>query len=158
MYPVNQVILGGDSMFSNNLDDIDMQIQRMEEYRKKLQRLKSQSSIQNNQTMIWDSIDSELSPMTDDQKGRLFADEDYVNTYNKIQTLVQNEILNLVKGRIENSQEGKMLLEKQLSIVKKLKTKIIEDTNKEMQLFNKFKEFSRTNPGITYDEFLRNNI
>ena len=135
MYPVNQVILGGDSMFSNNLDDIDMQIQRMEEYRKKLQRLKSQSSIQNNQTMIWDSIDSELSPMTDDQKGRLFADEDYVNTYNKIQTLVQNEILNLVKGRIENSQEGKMLLEKQLSIVKKLKTKIIEDTNKEMQLF-----------------------
>lgn len=158
MYPVNQVILGGDSMFSNNLDDIDMQIQRMEEYRKKLQRLKSQSSIQNNQTMIWDSIDSELSPMTDDQKGRLFADEDYVNTYNKIQTLVQNEILNLVKGRIENSQEGKMLLEKQLSIVKKLKTKIIEDTNKEMQLFNKFKEFSRTNPGITYDEFLRNNV
>lgn len=158
MYPVNQVILGGDSMFSNNLDDIDMQIQRMEEYRKKLQRLKSQSSIQNNQTMIWDSIDSELSPMTDDQKGRLFADEDYVNTYNKIQILVQNEILNLVKGRIENSQEGKMLLEKQLSIVKKLKTKIIEDTNKEMQLFNKFKEFSRTNPGITYDEFLRNNV
>ena len=43
-------------------------------------------------------------------------------------------------------------------IVKTLKSQIIEDTNKEMQLFNKFKEFSRTNPGITYDEFLRNNI
>lgn len=39
MYPVNQVILGGESMF-NNLDDIDMQIQRMEAYRQKLKQLR----------------------------------------------------------------------------------------------------------------------
>ena len=39
MYPVNQVILGGESMF-NNLDDIDMQIQRMEAYRQRLKQLK----------------------------------------------------------------------------------------------------------------------
>ena len=32
MYPVNQVILGGESIF-NNLDDIDTQIQKMEMYR-----------------------------------------------------------------------------------------------------------------------------
>ena len=30
MLPVNQFILGGDSMLNNNLDDIDSQIQRME--------------------------------------------------------------------------------------------------------------------------------
>ena len=36
MYPVNQVILGRDSMFNSNLDDLDVQIQRMEEYRQKL--------------------------------------------------------------------------------------------------------------------------
>ena len=39
MYPVNQVILGGDSMF-NSLDDIDTQIQKMEAYRQKLKQLK----------------------------------------------------------------------------------------------------------------------
>jgi hypothetical protein len=37
-------------------------------------------------------------------------DEDYVENYNKIQTMVQTEILNLVKGRIENTPEGKELL------------------------------------------------
>jgi hypothetical protein len=32
MYPVNQVFLGGDHMMSN-LEDLDLQIQRMEAYR-----------------------------------------------------------------------------------------------------------------------------
>lgn len=42
MYPVNQVILGGDSMFSN-IDDIDLQIQKMEAYRNRLHQLKTQN-------------------------------------------------------------------------------------------------------------------
>ena len=75
--PLNQFILGGDSMFSNNLDDIDTQIQRMELYRQRLKQLKS---------------------------------------------------------------------------------KIIDDTNREMQLFKKFQEYSKSHTGITYEEFLKENV
>ena len=132
MYPVNQVILGGDSMF-NSMDDIDMQIQKMEAYRTKLQQMKSQGR----QKLIWDEVDAEISPMTEEQRNKLFKDEDYVYTYNKLQSMVQAEILNLVKGKIENSPEGKELLEKQLKTIKKLKSKIIEETNREMELFKK---------------------
>lgn len=151
MYPVNQVILGGDSIF-NSLDDIDMQIQRMEAYRKKLQQLKNTPVPQR---LIWDEIDAEISPMSEEQRARLFGDEDYVNVYTKLQNMVQAEILNLVKGRIESHPEGKELLEHQLKLVKRLKGKIIDDTNREMELFKKFKEFSRTNPGVTYEEFIK---
>ena len=35
MYPVNQVFLGNDPMISN-LDDLDVQIQKMEAYRNKI--------------------------------------------------------------------------------------------------------------------------
>jgi hypothetical protein len=96
--------------------------------------------------------------MSDEQKEKLFSDSEYATIYNRLQMIVQAELLNLVKARIESTQEGKDLLESQLKLTRKLKSQIIEDTNREMQLFNKFKEFSRTNPGITYDEFLRNNI
>jgi hypothetical protein len=72
--------------------------------------------------------------------------------------MVNTEILNLVKSRIESTEEGKSILSKQLKIVKKLKKKIIEDTNKEMEIFTKFKEFSRNNPGVTYEEFIKNNL
>lgn len=153
MYPVNQVILGGDSMF-NSMDDIDMQIQKMEAYRTKLQQMKSQGR----QKLIWDEVDAEISPMTEEQRNKLFKDEDYVYTYNKLQSMVQAEILNLVKGKIENSPEGKELLEKQLKTIKKLKSKIIEETNREMELFKKFKECSKSNPSMTYEEFIKANM
>jgi hypothetical protein len=155
MYPINQVILGGTPM--DSLDSLDLQIQKMEEYRKRLQRMKNQQMVPS-QSLIWDSIDSELRPLSDEQKERLFSNSEYASVYNQLQMIVQAELLNLVKAKIESTPEGKDLLEAQLKVVKTLKSQIIEDTNKEMQLFNKFKEFSRTNPGITYDEFLRNNI
>lgn len=156
MYPVNQVILGGDPMMSS-IDDIDMQIQRMEAYRKRLQELKNNKP-QQPVKLIWDDIDAEVAPLTDEQKNRLFEDEEYAQNYMKIQNLVQSEILNIVKGRIENTPEGKELLQNQLKSVRKLKGKIINETNMEMEMFRKFKEFSKTNPGVTYEEFIKSSM
>lgn len=99
-----------------------------------------------------DEVDAEISPMTDEQKARMLQDEDYVDTYTKIQDMVQAEILNLVKGRIEATPEGKELLQRQLKIVKKLKGKIIQETNREMEMFRKF---SKTHPEVTYEEFIK---
>lgn len=110
------------------------------------------------QKLIWDEIDAEVEPLTNEQKERLFQDEDYVDTYTKIQGMVNAEILTLVKARIESTAEGKELLEHQLKVVKKLKGKIIDDTNREMEMFRRFREFSKQNPGITYEEFIKANM
>ena len=159
MYPVNQVILGGDSMFNSNLDDLDVQIQRMEAYRQKLKQLKeSQQQQPIQKSLIWDQIDAEITPMSNEQKNRLLNNADYVDTYNELQSIVQVELLNLVKAKIENTEKGKELLSKQLKIVKKLKTKIIEDTDREMELFKKFKEYSKKQPDTSYDEFIKENM
>lgn len=83
---------------------------------------------------------------------------DNIDVGNSIQTMVQNEILNLVKSRIESTPEGKELLQSQLKIVKKLKGRIIQETNKEMEVFRKFREFSKTNPEVTYEEFIKANM
>lgn len=164
MIPINQVILGGgdpllnSSMLSNNLDE---QLQLIERYKQNLEtakQMKQQIQVPTVQKLIWDDVDAELNPLTDEQKELLFKDEEYTDTYIKIQNIVQNEILNLVKGRIESTQEGKELLQKQLKIVKKLKGKIIQETNKEMELFRRFKEFSRQNPEVTYEEFIKANM
>lgn len=105
--------------------------------------------------LIWDEVDAELMPMSDEQRNRLFDDEEYAQTYARIQGLVQNEILSLVKARIEGTPEGKELLQQQLKIVKKLKSKIIDETNKEMEIFKRFREYSKTHPGVTYEEFIK---
>ena len=155
--PLNQFILGGDSMFSNNLDDIDTQIQRMELYRQRLKQIKESQQIQNSQPqrLIWDEIDQEITPMSNEQKNRLLNDQDYVSIYTELQSMVQSELLNLVKAKIEGSERGKDLLQKQLKIVRKLKTKIIEDTDREMEMFKRFKEYSKEHPNTSYDEFIK---
>lgn len=141
MFPVNQVILGGgDPLLSTTSigSNIEEQIQLLEKQKQLLENAKQQRMQQMTQPqvqqppqkLIWDEIDSEIEPMTDEQKNMLFQDEDYVDTYNKLQSLVQAEILSLVKGRIEGTQEGKDLLTHQLKIVKKLKGKIIDTTAK----------------------------
>lgn len=164
MIPINQVILGGGdpllgtSVVGNNLDE---QLQLLERYKQNLEaakQIKQQTASAPVQKLIWDEIDSEIVPMTEEQKNMLFQDEDYVETYTRIQGMVQAELLNLVKGRIESTQEGKDLLQSQLKIVKKLKGKIIQETNREMEMFRKFREFSKQHPEVTYDEFIKANI
>lgn len=164
MIPINQVILGGgDPLLGNSMvgNSLDEQLQLIEKYKQNLEAAKQlrqqaqpvQQSVP--QRMIWDEIDAEIGPMTDEQKTRMLQDEDYVDTYTKIQDMVQAEILNLVKGRIEATPEGKELLQRQLKIVKKLKGKIIQETNREMEMFKKFREFSKTHPEVTYEEFIK---
>lgn len=163
MGPVNQVILGGDpllggSMLGNNLD---AQLQLLEKYKQSLeaakQTMQQQAVSQQPQKLIWDEIDLEVEPLTDEQKNMLFSDDEYAETYTLIQGMVQSEILNMVKANIERNPKGKELLQNQLKNVKRLKGKIINETNREMELFKKFKEFSKVNPGITYDEFIKAN-
>lgn len=149
VYPTNQFILNGESMFSpmnmdTYLNNAEAQLQRMR--------------MQNSHKLIWDDIDAEVNPMSEEQKNRLLMDEEYAGVYNELQNLVQTELLNLVKVRIESTEKGRDLLSKQLRIIKNIKGKIINETNREMEMFMKFKEFSRQNPSITYEEFIKASI
>lgn len=168
MIPVNQVILGGDPLLGGSVigNSLDEQLQLLERYKQNLEaakQMKQQIQPQTTQAvpvqkLIWDDIDAEVEPMTEEQKSRLFQDDDYVETYTKIQNMVNAEILNLVKSRIESTQEGKELLSHQLKTVKRLKSKIIDETNREMEMFRKFREFSKQYPEVTYEEFIKSNM
>lgn len=174
MIPVNQFILGGSDpllypseKMTNSIDEqiafLQSQKQAINEaYRRNAIPNANNGTTQNQQVTqqpttqgIWDAIDAEIAPLTQEQQNMLLNNQDYVNNYNALQSMVQAEVLNLVRGKIEASEDGKHLLEEQLKLVKLLKSKIVEVTNKEMELFKAFKEASKTNPNLTYEEFLK---
>ncbi len=174
MIPVNQFILGGSNpllypseKMTNSIDEqiafLQSQKQAINEaYRRNAIPNANNGVTQNQQVTqqpttqgIWDAIDAEIAPLTQEQQNMLLSNQDYVNNYNALQSMVQAEVLNLVRGKIEASEDGKHLLEEQLKLVKLLKSKIVEVTNKEMELFKAFKEASKTNPNLTYEEFLK---
>lgn len=174
MIPVTQFILGGSDpllypseKMTNSIDEqiafLQSQKQAINEaYRRNAIPNANNGVTQNQQVTqqpttqgIWDAIDAEIAPLTQEQQNMLLSNQDYVNNYNALQSMVQAEVLNLVRGKIEASEDGKHLLEEQLKLVKLLKSKIVEVTNKEMELFKAFKEASKTNPNLTYEEFLK---
>lgn len=174
MIPVTQFILGGSDpllypseKMTNSIDEqiafLQSQKQAINEaYRRNAIPNANNGVTQNQQVTqqpttqgIWDAIDAEIAPLTQEQQNMLLNNQDYVNNYNALQSMVQAEVLNLVRGKIEASEDGKHLLEEQLKLVKLLKSKIVEVTNKEMELFKAFKEASKTNPNLTYEEFLK---
>lgn len=174
MIPVNQFILGGSDpllypseKMTNSINEqiafLQSQKQAINEaYRRNAIPNANNGVTQNQQVTqqpttqgIWDAIDAEIAPLTQEQQNMLLNNQDYVNNYNALQSMVQAEVLNLVRGKIEASEDGKHLLEEQLKLVKLLKSKIVEVTNKEMELFKAFKEASKTNPNLTYEEFLK---
>lgn len=174
MIPVNQFILGGSDpllypseKMTNSIDEqiafLQSQKQAINEaYRRNAIPNANNGVTQNQQVTqqpttqgIWDAIDAEIAPLTQEQQNMLLNNQNYVNNYNALQSMVQAEVLNLVRGKIEASEDGKHLLEEQLKLVKLLKSKIVEVTNKEMELFKAFKEASKTNPNLTYEEFLK---
>lgn len=170
MIPVTQFILGNSDpllypseKMTNSIDEqiafLQSQKQAINEaYRRNAIPNANNGTTQNQQVPtqgIWDAIDAEIAPLTQEQQNMLLSNQDYVNNYNALQSMVQAEVLNLVRGKIEASEDGKHLLEEQLKLVKLLKSKIVEVTNKEMELFKAFKEASKTNPNLTYEEFFK---
>lgn len=165
-----QVFVGSDpllsnSIINNNSSTIDAQLALLEKYKQNLEAARMSapsfpptSYTTKESTEIWDEIDTIINSMTDSQKEALFSDEGYMDNYNRLQNMVNTEMLNLVKGKIENSPFGKELLNKQLSLLKTLKSKIDKDTNIEIELFKRFRESSKENPELTYDEFIKSNI
>lgn len=164
MIPVNQFILGSSDpllypseKMTNSIDEqiafLQSQKQAINEaYRRNAIPNANNGTTQNQQVPtqgIWNAIDAEIAPLTQEQQNMLLSNQDYVNNYNALQSMVQAEVLNLVRGKIEASADGKHLLEEQLKPVKLLKSKIVEVTNKEMELFKAFKEASKTNPNLT---------
>lgn len=55
-----------------------------------------------------------------------------------------------------NSPRGKELLEKQLNNIRAKKDSIIEEANKELELFKKFQIAAQANPKLTYIDFCNN--
>lgn len=156
MIPVSQINIGGDPLLTTpNGFNIEEQLRQLELRKQTLESMKQLNPQAMPTSVIWNTIDSEVKVLTTEQLQKLFENEEYVRTYSRIQELVNAEILNLVKPRIESTPEGKQLLQEQLNLVRKMKPKIVEDTNREVELFRRFREFSKTNPDVTYEDFIK---
>lgn len=139
---------------------IDNQIAQMQSIKQQLvdNRLQPPQNVVNQQLKqitLFDEINNEVSALTNSQKEILFKDKEYAQNEYEIQTLVQEELINLVKAKLQAKPRGKELLDKQLKLVRDKKKEIVEESNREMELFKKFQIAAQANPDLSYAEFIK---
>lgn len=85
MIPVNQFILGSSDPLlypsEKMTNSIDEQIAFLQSQN---QQVPTQG--------IWDAIDAEIAPLTQEQQNMLLSNQDYVNNYNALQSMVQADV------------------------------------------------------------------
>ena len=103
---------------------------------------------------LWTKIDAEIANIDKYTSEALSTDENHKTINTQLQSIVQQELLFLVRDKVEQREDGKQLLEKQLQIIKQIKSNASDKRNKDIDLFNRFKEYSRIHPETTYEQFL----
>lgn len=143
--------------YQKDINNIDNQISQLMQLKQRTLDIynKSVPNNPNSQDSIWNKIDKEIIDCDKYTLEEISKNTDYIETNNKLNAIVQQELLVLVKQTIENREDGKALLEKQLEIVKSIKHKSKEIREEEIIMFNKFKEYSILHPDTTYEQFLK---
>lgn len=115
------------------------------EFAKKLAQLQQQRATINmqaqpSQTPLWDEIDKIEDGLTSGHRQILNQNEEYVESYQYVSKLVQDEILRIVRPRIEATQTGNDALRKHLALMQRLKKSIVQADEQKNALLNEYIE------------------
>lgn len=144
--------------FADYINNIDQQIAYFQKLKQEaasnFRQLDGNNGQYEQHNSLWSQIDAEFTNIDKYVSDTITKDERYVSINAQLQSIIQQELLYLVRDKVESRQDGKALLEKQLQVVKEIKSSAVDKRNKDIDLFNRFKEYSRLHPETTYEEFL----
>jgi hypothetical protein len=101
-------------------------------------------------TPIWDEIDTITANMSKAEFQKMSEDENYQSSLNALMEYVGSVQLQIIRPRIEQSEEGKKLLEQHLTNVKFLRKAAIADVDKKL---SDFEDYTKNYSNMSWDEY-----
>lgn len=149
-------LLGGTPDYSAQLRELEAKQRMLEERKKQAAQLYSQvdtgTSPQASQTPIWDEVDTITGNMSESEFAEMQSNPDYQASLKELMTYVGAMQLQAIRPMVEQSKEGKAILEQHLATVKVIRKSASAKVDKQLTLF---KEYTEKYSNMTYDEFLK---
>lgn len=157
------IFLGGNSdPLLGSIPSVDSRVQELEQAMRFLEQQKQnlvqmqtaspQQTPSVSRTPIWDEIDSITAKMTEKEFAVMASSDEFKESANAINEIVQATQLAQLRPVIESSQQGKDALEKHLTLIKRLKKSAEEEVSKEL---DEFKEYTEKYSDMPYAEYLK---
>ena len=103
-------------------------------------------------TPIWDEIDTITANMSKAEFQKMSEDENYQSSLNALMEYVGSIQLQMIRPRIEQSEEGKKLLEQHLTNVKFLRKAASADVDKKL---SDFEDYTKNYSHMSWDEYVK---
>lgn len=140
---MNNIFLGGTNSY-------DEEMNRMKQLNEELARRKSELSSHTERQSEWDKIDSLADSMTDAEKQMMAECKEFVESDNKLSTMMQSAYMSLVKPIIEQSEEGREALRKHYNIMKESLSKVRKKRDEDMDALRRW---ATEHPDKSFNEF-----
>ena len=101
-------------------------------------------------TPIWDEIDTITANMSKTEFKKMSEDENYQSSLNALMEYVGSIQLQMIRPRIEQSEEGRKLLEQHLTNVKFLRKAALADADKKL---SDFEDYTKNYSHMSWDEY-----
>lgn len=103
-------------------------------------------------TPIWDEIDTITANMSQAEFQTMSENENYKSSLEALMAYVGAVQLQMIRPRIEQSEEGKKLLEQHLTNVKFLRKAASADVDKKL---SDFEDYTKNYSHMSWDEYLK---
>lgn len=101
-------------------------------------------------TPIWDEIDSITANMSPSDFQAMSADDNYKSSLEALMAYVGSVQLQMIRPHIEQSEQGKKLLEQHLTNVKFLRKAALAEADKKM---SDFEDYTKNYSHMSWDEY-----
>ena len=149
----NDPLLGSGN-YASQMAEIDRMKQMVAEREQALQRLKGQAvqDAQPTRTPVWDEIDTITRGMSEKEFSIMASNDEFIESQNAVMSILQAKYMQMMRPMVEGCSEGKDVLEKHLTLVKRLRKSASSEVDREINDFNEYKEKYADMP---YSEYLR---
>lgn len=148
--------MGSTPDYTAHLRELEAKQRMLEEHKRQAAQLYSQTETgalpQVSQTPIWDEVDTITGNMSEAEFAEMQANPEYQASLKELMTFVGAIQLQSIRPLVEQTKEGKAILEQHLATVKVIRKSASAKVDKQLTLF---KEYTEKYSNMTYDEFLK---
>lgn len=148
-------LLGQGIDYASQFTELDKAQQTIEQRKQALLQLAQQAEAEQrpvSKTPIWDEIDTITANMKPSEYQAMLENPDYQRSLGTLQEFVGALQLQMIRPHVEQSPEGKRILEEHLTNVKFLRKSASEKVDK---VLADFKEYTEHYSHMSYDEYLK---
>lgn len=149
-------LLGQSIDYASQFTELDNAQRTIEQRKQALLQLAQQAEAEQtkpaSQTPIWDEIDTITANMSASEYQAMFENADFQKSLGALQEFIGAVQLKMIRPYIEQSPEGKKILEQHLTTVKFLRKSASDQVDKTLA---DFKDYTERYSHMSWDEYLK---